>query len=105
MKWLTIEVIKQHSRIDYNCEDALLELYGEAAEETTLNLLGRSYDNLLETYGDVPKAVVQASLMLVDLSYQYRAAVNPTNVYMIPYTFDLMVKPYVRLDGECGCKS
>ena len=31
MKWLTIEYIKQHSRIDYDCEDELLELYGEAA--------------------------------------------------------------------------
>ena len=44
MKWLTIGDIKQHSRIDYACEDALLELYGEAAEDTTLNALGKTYE-------------------------------------------------------------
>ena len=39
MKWLKIDYIKQHSRIDYDCEDGLLELYGESAEETVLNVI------------------------------------------------------------------
>ena len=26
MKWLTLDYIKQHSRIDFTCEDAELEL-------------------------------------------------------------------------------
>ena len=38
MKWLTLDWIKQHSRIDFDCEDDLLELYGEAAEEAVLNV-------------------------------------------------------------------
>ena len=52
MKWLTIGDIKQHSRIDYACEDALLELYGEAAEDTTLNALGKTYDELIDDDAD-----------------------------------------------------
>ncbi len=97
MKWLTIEWIKSHSRIEYDCEDALLELYGEAAEETVLNITGRSYDDFLSEYGEVPKAVVQASLMLVDVSYSQRSPVGVQQMHAVPYTFDLLIKPYMKL--------
>lgn len=97
MKYLTLDYIKQHIRIDHDCEDTMLELYGDAAEETVLNLLGRSYDDLLERYSVVPSAVMQATLMLVDVSYQYRSPVSPTSVSMVPYTFDLLIKPYMVL--------
>ena len=76
MKWLTIDYIKQHSRIDYDCEDALLELYGNAAEETVMNILGRDYDDIKANFGteeaDIPAAIIQASLILVDTSYTQR---------------------------------
>lgn len=97
MKYLTLDYIKQHIRIDHDCEDTMLELYGNAAEETVLSLLGRSYDDLLERYSVVPSAVMQATLMLVDVSYQYRSPVSPTSVSMVPYTFDLLIKPYMVL--------
>ena len=35
--------------------------------------------------------------MLVDISYTYRSAISPTNVSMVPYTFDVLVKPYMKL--------
>lgn len=97
MKWLDIEWIRQHSRIDYDCENELLELYGQAAEDTILNYLNRTYEEVVETWGDVPPAIKQASLMLVDIGYTYRSPVNSTNVSIVPYTFDLLVKPYMRL--------
>ena len=43
MKWLT-DWIKKHSRIDFDCEDELLELYGNAAENGILRLLNRSWE-------------------------------------------------------------
>lgn len=105
MKWLKIDYIKQHSRIDYDCEDALLELYAESAEEMVLNTLRRTYEDLLENFGidqpdgskHVPAAIVQASLMLVDSSYTNRSPISPTNMYQVPYTFDFLVKPYMKL--------
>ena len=105
MKWLEIDYIKQHSRIDYDCEDALLELYADSAEEMVLNTLGRTYEDLLENFGidqpdgskHVPAAIVQASLMLVDSSYTNRSPISPTNMYQVPYTFDFLVKPYMKL--------
>ena len=99
MKWLTIERIKQQCRIepDFTEEDALLEMYGESAEEVLLNHLNRSYENLMEVYGHIPAPLIHASLMLVDVSYQHRSPVSPQNMSIVPYTFDILVKPYMRL--------
>lgn len=99
MKWLTLEDIKAQLRIepDFTAEDTLLESYGESAETTLLNYLNRPYADILGSYGDVPLPLVQASLMLVDTSYQHRSPINVTNISLVPYTFDLLVKPYVRL--------
>ena len=51
MKWLTLEQIRKHLRIDddMTLEDDLLELYGESAEDAVLALLCRSYVNVLLT--------------------------------------------------------
>lgn len=100
MKWLTLDYIKQHSRIEYDCEDELLTLYGEAAEETILNICSRTYEDLKGNNTTVPSAIIQASLMLVDLSYQQRSPVSPVSMYAVPYTFDLLIKPYMKLTPD-----
>ena len=97
MKFLTVALIKQHSRIDFDCDDDLLEMYGDSAEDTVLNLIGRNYDDLMEQYGKVPVPIKQAALMLVDTSYQYRTPSSPNNLSMVPYTFDILIKPYIKL--------
>ena len=45
----------------------------------------------------MPDALVHAALMLVDTSYQFRSPVSAQNMSVVPYTFDLLVKPYVKL--------
>ena len=97
MKWLKIDDIKQHLRIDFDCEDAVLELYGAAAEGTVLNYLRRTYDELMELYGEVPAPIRLATLMLVDNSYQHRSPASPTNMYYVLYGFDKLIKPYMKL--------
>lgn len=103
MKWLTIEWIKKHSRIDFDIEDDLLELYGNSAEESVLNLCNRSYEDIVETYNGVPKAIVHASLMLVEVSYKFRDPDTMQRLYAVPYTFEMLLKPYMILtDGSSG---
>lgn len=103
MKYLTLDYIKAHSRIDGDMEDSVLELYGSAAEDTVMTYLNRgattdeAIDSLLEKYGEIPTPVIQATLMLVDVSYQYRSPLSPSNISIVPYTFDLLVKPYMIL--------
>lgn len=96
MKWLTLDWIKKHSRIDFDCEDSLLELYGEAAEDAVLNIINRSYTEVVETYGDVPKGLYIAALMQVEASYDHRSAVSQQQLYDVP-GFSIHLKPYVRL--------
>jgi uncharacterized phage protein (predicted DNA packaging) len=100
MKWLTLDWIKKHSRIDFDCEDELLTLYGESAEDTVLNVIARDYTNVVETYGEVPKPLYVAALMLVEVSHTQRAPITQTNLYTVPYAFDMMVKPYMRLTSN-----
>ena len=99
MKWLTIEQIKAQCRIeqDFTAEDELLEMYGESAENTVLNLLNRDITDIYEQYGCIPRPLVHATLMLVDNAYKERSPISPQNMSSVPYTFDLMLKPYMRL--------
>lgn len=103
MKWLKIDYIKQHSRIDFDCEDGLLELYGESAEETVLNVIARTYDEVVAKFGTkdkpIPAAIIHASLMLVEMSYTQRSPVSQQNLYY-NRSFDMMVKPYMKLADE-----
>ena len=99
MKYLQIDYIKQHSRIDFDCEDAELELYGTGAEDTILYLCNRTYENLIGTYGEVPAAIIHVTLELVCNSYEHRSPASPQNLSAVPYNFDLLAKPYMILAG------
>lgn len=105
MKFLTLDYIKQQLRITWSEEDTLLDEYGMAAEDTLLNLLNRSYHDLLESYGEVPAPLVQAAMLLVGESYQHREPSSAQNMSSLPYSFDLLIKPYMRLTSEpCGIR-
>lgn len=97
MKWLDLPTIKAHLRITEDYEDELLTLYGNSAEETMQQYLGRTYEDIIEEYSSVPVNIKHASLMLVDAAYKHRAPMSPENMNLVPYTFDVLVKPYVRL--------
>lgn len=98
MKFLTLELIKDHSRIDSDYEKKMLELYGNGAENNLFRLLDRTYDEILAMNGgEFPDDLVIAALMLVDILYNYR---NPhANIHLssVGYTFDFFVKPYIKL--------
>ncbi len=98
MKWLTIDYIKEHSRIDYDCENAALELYGSAAEDTILSVVRRTLENVKDKWGAIPPAFYQAALMLTDLGYQNRSPISVTNMSVVPYTFDMLIAEYMRYD-------
>ena len=99
MKYLTIEYIKQHCRIDFDCEDAELELYGQGAEDAILALCNRTFENLVGEYGEVPADIIHATLELVCNSYEHRSPASSQNLSVVPYNFSLLVEPYVLLAG------
>jgi glutamyl-tRNA reductase len=100
MKFLTFDQIKAQLRLDdvqATEEHDLLESYGEAAEDMVLNTCNRTITDIFEQYGMVPKALVQAGLMLVAQSYMHREPASPQNLSVVPYAFDLLLKPYIKL--------
>lgn len=102
MKWLTLEKIKAQLRIDpsFTLEDEILTMYGESAEDSVLDIIRRSYTEVMEKYGTVPTPLVHASLMLVDLSYKERGPVSSQNLYQVPYAIDMKLKPYMKLSDD-----
>ena len=104
MKWLTLEKIKAQLRIDpsFTLEDEILTMYGESAEDSVLDIIRRSYTEVMEKYGTVPTPLVHASLMLVDLSYKERGPVSSQNLYQVPYAVDFKLKPYMKLADDEG---
>lgn len=105
MEFLTLTKIKEQLRIEpeFTLEDVLFTSYGDAAEESLCQFLNRwktitdMIASLTEEYGGIPKSITNAALMLVDTWYQHRSSVNPVNVSIVPYTFDLLIKPYMKL--------
>lgn len=97
MNILTLTEIKAHTRIDENTEDAVLELYGESAEELVLNLCNRTLESLYEEYGKIPSSIKHACLMLVAHSYNNRQPASMQTLDTVPYTLDALIKPYMIL--------
>jgi len=104
MNFLTLSQIKAQIRMepDFTLEDNLLTTYGESAEDTVLNVCSTTYEQVIEEYGKVPMPLIQAALMLVDLSYQQRSPISQQNLYQVPYAFDFLVKPYMKLTTNYG---
>ena len=100
MEFLTFDQIKAQLRLDdtqAEAERTLLEMYGTAAEELVLDLIRRTEEELLEEYDEMPKRIIQAALIIVAQSYQHREVTSAQNMSIVPYTFDLLIKPFMRL--------
>lgn len=107
MKFLTLKEIKAQCRIeeDFTLEDTLLTAYGGAAENALLRVCNRTYDDLLENFGEddgeggkaVPTDFRLAALMLAKHLYEHRGPTENVPIYMVPYSIDFLVKPFIRL--------
>ena len=115
MKWLTLEKIKWQCRIEpeFTDEDELLEMYGESVEEQVLGDIGRSYEDIMESYGKVPVDIIHATLLLVDQSYRQRSAADTMSWTPVPYAYEAKIRKYIRLtssnygqnQNQYGCKN
>ena len=101
LKWLSIDAIKTHCRIDFDCEDAELVQFGIAAEQAILDLTRRTSENFVDTYGRIPDPIFNATLLLVQSLYNNRDAAE-TTVYTSKesmYGLQFLVKNYMVLTG------
>ena len=99
LKWLSIDAIHAHCRIDFACEDAELEQMGITAEQAILDLTRRTYENFIDTYGRIPDPIYNATLLLVQSLYKNRDAEEQRDSKEIAFGFSFMVKNYMVLTG------
>lgn len=104
MKYLTFEQIKAQLRLDDDAaerERLRIEGMAAAAEESILAIMRRSLLDVILTYNGIPMRVVQVTLLLVDDWYQHRGAtMQGGGLAPVPYAFDFMLKPLMRLSGD-----
>lgn len=103
MKFLTFDQIKAQLRLDdeqAELERARLEGMAMAAEEAVLAIMRRSLVDVILTYNGLPQRLIQVTLLLVDEWYQHRAAAEPGTLSPVPYAYDFMLKPMMRLTGK-----
>ena len=99
LKWLNLDAIHQHCRIDFNCEDAELEQMAMTAEQAILDLTRRTFEDFIDTYGRIPDPIFNASLLLVQSLYNNRDAEEQRDSKEIAFGFSFMVKNYMVLTG------
>lgn len=103
MKWITLDEIKEQLRIepDYDDENDKLTRYGNSAEATILNLTGRTFEELkaMNPTGEdkIPDDLWEATILLVTVSYEHSSAVSQYQLYGVPYSFNMKIKPYMKL--------
>ena len=95
-------------------EDTLLTAYGSASENTLLRVCNRTYDDLLDNFGEddgeggkvVPPDFRVAALMLAKHLYEHRGPTENVSLSIVPYSIDLLIKPFMRLtSAEEGASS
>ena len=99
MNIITLAEIKKHIRIDpdITLEDDMLELYGNAAEETVLDMVDKTLEEIVAEYGSVPIRLKQACLVLTASSGEIREPASAQQMYNVPYKVDALLKPLMRM--------
>lgn len=102
LKVVTLDELKSQMREDFDGEDSLITLYGEAAEDAVIGATRRTYEELLEMGLDeggtgFPSRLKVAILMLAAHSHRNREPVAAVAQNAVPYAYDMYIKPYVKL--------
>lgn len=111
LRVVTLEELKMQMRVDLEEEDAIIEAYGIAAEDTVASMTRRTLEELAvigraegQMDGDVtdmvtdfPARLKVAVLMLAAHWYRNREPVATVAMNAVPYALEVLVKPYRRL--------
>lgn len=123
LKVVTLEELKAQMREDFEGEDNLITLYGEAAEDAVIGATRRTFEELcrlgytehtgLKLPTDealpgeslpggawFPSRLKVAILMLAAHSHRNREPVAAVAQNVVPYALDMYIKPYVKLSDR-----
>lgn len=94
MRFLTLEQCKQHVYVDHNEDDALIELYASAAEDSIENYLQLDLEQEYDA-DTMPRAIISAMLLFFGSLYANREGFTTMTVQPSASIIAL-VKPYKK---------
>lgn len=97
MKFLTLDAIHAHTRVSHDAENELLVRKATAAEDFILGYIDRTYDDLVDEYGEVPQPIVEAALMVTEDLYTHPSNSEAVSVNPTAIGFDFLIKKYMKL--------
>ena len=97
MRYTNIEDLKKNARIDGDEENEYLEECCITAEAIVLEILNRTFEDIVEKYGVVPPPVRHATLMLATYYYNNREPDKGANNALCPDNVEILLKPYMVL--------
>lgn len=99
MSLTALSLLKAHVRADDFAEDdAYLQHLLDAAEQHVADSTNRSLVELVEIGGgELPYAITHAVLLIAGHWYNQREAVAGVAMAEVPYTLQVLIKPYRRL--------
>lgn len=110
MNFITLNELKDQLRIehDWDEENGLLTTMGNAAEAALLRACNRTAEGLMDDFGTTdpatggavpPPDFKMACLMLGKHLYDHRGPDDSVPQVPVPFSIDLMVKPFIKLSG------
>ena len=96
MNYLTLTVIKKHLNIDvdFTEDDTYLEALGTAVEDVVSKYIDYPLEQLEDSEGNLPKALVFAMLLWIGTIYAVRESVSSVNYNTIPNSFEMLCDLY-----------
>lgn len=101
MTYITLAELKQQARVEDNLSDSLLTIYGNAAENAVITETRWTAEELLEMgNGTMPAELKVAMLMTGAHWFRCRESVSGIASTAIPYAYEYLVKPFVKLSDR-----
>ena len=98
---LTIEAMRRNARVDEDAdEDANLMECAAAAEKTVLDYCHTSWEEVLDTYGQVPAVMYKAMLAVAVGMYDSPAGSDGRQTYVAPFGVLASLEHYKRLTNR-----
>lgn len=96
MRYLTLDNILMHCRLERGAEDDYITHLGETAEEMTEKYLNRTLEELAGENGTLPRSIENTCYMIVADLYRNREASSTMQLHPNPALLALL-RPYKRL--------
>lgn len=97
MKYLNLDIIKKHVKVDswYHDDDTYLTQLGDVAEQMIAHHLDDKLDIIAaDNDNELPMPIIQGMLLLVANLYMTREGIAFAQAHEIPYTMQYLLAPY-----------